>query len=244
LFVAAKPDCSENLNPGGVNAVKIYFLFCALLVGLQACFGAEPSGEFVELHSCDLFTGGCTASSESTLLGRQLFRVWSISEGTWNNQNLAGLKVALLELGSVNLAEKEALVEKAEVFIPQGLAPAQKEALLSWVTSQGITPASTRVAEAEIAYQRSGPVANVTIGDSISLSTMAIGKCSSGACGQALWYEPQVRHSSFVVVSSRVSRIRDSSLKFLWTDHDRPNVFLASFGPNGSGAQLVDSTCN
>lgn len=224
--------------------MKTSVFFCALLVALQACFGADPSGEFVELHTCDLYTGGCTASSESTLLGRQLFRAWSISEGTWDNQNLAGLKVALLEVGSVNLAEKGALAEKAEVFIAQGLAPAQKEALLSWVISQGITAASTRVAEAEITYQRSGRAANVTIGDSISLSTVAIGKCSSGACGQALWYEPQVKHSSFEVVASRVSKIRDSFLKFLWTDRNRPNVFLASFGPNGSDASLADSTCN
>jgi hypothetical protein len=227
-----------------VNAVKTYVLFCSLFVALQACFGAAPSGEFVELHSCDLYTGGCTASSESTLLGRQLFRVWSISQGTWNNQNLAGLQVALLELGSVNLAEKGALAEKAEVFVPKGLEPSQKEALLSWVNSQGITPASTRVMEAEITYQRSGCTANVAVGDYISLSTMAIGTCSSGACGQALWYQPRARHSSFEVVASRASKIRDSSVNFLWTDHDRPNVFLASFGPDENSAQLADSTCH
>ena len=225
--------------------MKTSILFCSFFVTLQACFGVEPFGEFVELHSCDLYTGGCTASSESTLLGRQLFRVWSIRQGTWENQDLAGLKVALLELGSVNLGEKGAFVENAEIFVPKGLPTAQKEALLSWVTSQGIASASTRVVEAEIIYQRSGrATANVAVGDSISLSTMAIGKCSSGACGQALWYEPQVNHSSFEVVASRVSIIRDSSLNFLWTDHDRPNVFLASFGPNGSSAQLADSACH
>jgi hypothetical protein len=227
-----------------VNVVKTYVFFCSLFVALQACFGAEPTGEFVELHSCDLYTGGCTASSESTLLGRQLFQAWSISQGTWNDQNLAGLKVALLELGSVNLAEKGASAQTAEIFVPVGLAPAQKEALLSWMTSQGITPASTRVVETGISYQRSGYAANVAVGDFISLSTMPIAKCSSGACGQALWYEPQAKHSSFEVVASRTSEIRDSTTKLLWIDHDRPNVFLASFGPNASAIQLADSTCH
>src|SRR5262249_7293857 len=106
-------------------------------------------------------------------------------------------------------------------------------------------PASTRVVEAEIVYRRSGrAAAEVSVGDSISLSTMAIGKCNSGACGQALWYEPQVKHSSFEVVASRVSKIRDSSMNFLWTDHDRPNVFSASFEPTARSAQLADSTCH
>jgi hypothetical protein len=225
--------------------LKTCVLFCSLFVALRACFGAEPSGEFVELHSCDLYTGGCTASSESTLLGRQLFRLWSISQGTWGNQDLAGLKVAVLELGSVNLAEKGALADKAEIFVPKGLAAARKEALLFWVATQGIASAATRVVETDIAYQRCGrATANAAVGDSISLSTMPVGSCSSGACGQALWYEPQVKHSSFEVVASRASKIRDSSMNFLWTDHDRPNVFLASFGPNGSITQLADSTCH
>jgi hypothetical protein len=222
--------------------VKIFVFFCSLSLALQTSFGAEPSGEFIELHSCDLYTGGCTASSESTLLGRQLFRVWSISEGTWNNQNLAGLKIALLELGSENLAEKGALADTAEIFVPEGLGPAQKEALLSWVLCQVIVPVSTESVEAEITYQRSGCAANVTVGDFISLSTMAIDKCSSGACGQALWYEPQVKYSSFEVVESRSSVIRDPAIKFLWRDHDRPNVFLARFGPNASALRLAEST--
>jgi hypothetical protein len=227
-----------------VDAMKTHVLFFSLFVALAPCFGVEPTGEFVELHSCDLYTGGCTASSESTLLGRQLFRVWSISQGTWDNQDLTGLKIALLEVGSENLAEKGALAERAKIFVPKGLVPAQKRALLSWVATQGIVPSSTPVVEADINYRRSGAETEVTVGDVVSLSTMAIGKCSSGACGQALWYEPQINHSSFEVVASRVSKIRDSDLNFLWMDHDRPNVFLSSFGSSDSAGRFADSACH
>jgi hypothetical protein len=170
--------------------------------------------------------------------------VWSIQEGTWNNQDLAGLKVALLELGSANLAEKETLADTTEIFVPKGLEPAQKEALLSWISSQAAISTSPRMVETAISYRRSGPAAVVALGDSIRLSTTAIGKCSSGACGQVLWYEPKAKYSSVEVVASRASKIRDPSLGFLWTDHDRPNVFLASFGPNGNSSQLADSSCH
>ena len=214
--------------------MKIAVFLSSLFMSLRACLGADPSGEFVELHSCDLYTGGCTASSESTLLGRQILRIWSINQGTWNNQDLAGLKAAVLELGSANLAENGALADNAEIFVPKGLPAARKEALLSWVNSQVAIPLSARVVETEIAYQRLGSVVNVAVNDSISLSTTAIAKCDSGACGQALWYQPQAQHSGFEVIASRSSNIRDAALNFFWTDHDRPNVFLASFGPNGS----------
>ena len=213
----------------------------SLFVVSQLTSAAEPSGEFVELHSCDLFTGGCTASAESTLLGRQVFRVWSIESGEWNGQDLAHLKVAVLETGSENLAEKGALADEAKVFVPKGLAQARKEALVSWAFEQDRLPQATPAIEAEISYQRSGQEAAITVGDTVSLTTMAIGRCSPGACGQELWYEPQVYHSAFEVVASRTSRIQDA--KLFWADHDRPNVFLAGFGSSSRGRQLADSIC-
>jgi hypothetical protein len=224
-----------------VPPVKASAVLFSLFVVSQLSSAAEPSGEFVELHSCDLFTGGCTASAESTLLGRQVFRVWSIESGQWNGQDLTHLKVAVLETGSENLAEKGALADKAKIFVPKGLAQARKEALVSWAFDQKRLPQATPVFEAEISYQRSGQEAAVTVGETVSLTTTAIGKCSSGACGQALWYEPQANHSGFEVVASRTSRIQDTTL--FWADHDRPNVFLANFGSSSSASQLVDSTC-
>ena len=126
-----------------------------------------------------------------------MFRVWSIESGEWNGQDLTHLKVAVLETGSKNLAEKGALADTAEIFVPKGLAQAKRDALLSWAVAQHPLPRATPMIEVEIIYQRSGQEAAVTVGDTVSLTTMAIGRCSSGACGQALWYEPQVESFRF-----------------------------------------------
>jgi hypothetical protein len=212
----------------------------SILLAVRACSAAEPSGEFVELHSCDLYTGGCTASSEATLLGRQLFSVWSIERGGWAGRDLAGVKIALLEAGSKNLAEKGAVADQAEVFMPKGLAPDQKEALLSWLKTERPLPISTSVVDADVSYSRTGEKAEVSVGDIVVLSTASIGKCSSGACGQAVWYEPKANYSTFAVASSRTSMIRNARLHLVWWDHDRPNVFLATFGNHAD--PLADST--
>jgi len=225
-----------------ITSVKISAVVFSIIVVSKLCSAAEPFGEFIELHSCDLYTGGCTASAESTLLGRQVFRAWSIERGAWNGQDLTNLKVAVLETGSRNLAEKGALADRAEIFVPKNLSQAKREALVSWATAQHPLPPGTSVIESKIVYKRSGQEAVVTVGDTVSLTTMPIGKCSSGACGQSLWYEPQGDHSTFEVVASRTSKIREATL--FWADHDRPNVFLASFGPNPNAGQLADSTCH
>ena len=156
--------------------MQIFAIAISIFVVSQLCSAAEPFGEFVELHSCDLYTGGCTASAESTLLGRQVFRAWSIERGAWNGQELTHLKVAVLETGSRNLAEKGALGERAEIFVPRNLSQAKREALVSWTAAQLPLPRGTRVIEAEIAYKRSGQEAVVTVGDTIFLTTMPIGR--------------------------------------------------------------------
>jgi hypothetical protein len=215
-----------------------------LFLAAATCFAAEPSGELVELHSCDLYTGGCTASSEATLLGRQRFCMWLIRQGHWAGQDLAGTRLALLEVGSQNLAERGTVADRAEIFVPPGMAPERKKALLSWLETERSLPASTPVIDAGICYRRTGNQAELTVGDAVVLSTAPLGKCRTGSCGQALWYEPSSRQSSFAVVSSRTSMIRDARLRLTWTDHDRPNVFLATFGPGDGSARLADAPCH
>jgi hypothetical protein len=219
--------------------MKAGIVLFVLLLAAKACFAAEPSGELVELHSCDLFTGGCTASSEATLLGRQRFCLWSVRQGLWSGQDLAGAKVALLEVGSQNLAEKGTVADRAEIFVPREMAPAQKKALLAWLEAERPLPASTSVIETDICYRRTGNEAELSVGDTVAVSTVPLGKCRTGSCGQALWYEPISRQSSFSVVSSRNSIIRDGRLHLTWTDHDRPNVFLATFGPGAGSTPLA-----
>jgi hypothetical protein len=157
---------------------------------------------------------------------------------------LAGARLALLEVGSKNLAEKGAVADRAEIFVPKGLAPEQQAALLSWLRTERPLPASTSVIDADISYRRTGYQAELTVGDTVAVSTVPLGKCRTGSCGQALWYEPASPHSSFAVVSSRASTIRDARLRLAWTDHDRPNVFLATFGPDTEANQLADAPCH
>jgi hypothetical protein len=235
-------DLRLVLTAERIASVKIPAVVILTFAVSQLCSAAEPFGEFVELHSCDLYTGGCTASAESTLLGRQMFRVWSIERGAWSGQDLTHLKVAVLETGSKNLAEKGALGDRAEIYVPRDLSQVKREALVSWACAQSLLPQGTPVIEAEIIYKRSRQEAIVTVGDMVSLTTMPIGRCSSGACGQSLWYEPRVDHSAFEVVASRTSKIQDPTL--FWMDHDRPNVFLATFGPNPNIGQLANSSCH
>src|SRR5476649_1399396 len=64
-------------------------------------------GDLLELHSCQLYIGGCVASSESPQDGRYLLRVWNFTNGSYDGATLRSLQVALLETSEENLASRE-----------------------------------------------------------------------------------------------------------------------------------------
>src|SRR5438876_5852007 len=54
---------------------------------------SEISGSYLEVRSCDVYTGPCFANGEMGLTGKEAVMVWAIHEGTWNGTALDGLSV-------------------------------------------------------------------------------------------------------------------------------------------------------
>src|SRR5262245_52156412 len=71
---------------------------------------ASPAitGEYLEVRSCDIYTGACVANSEMGLTGKEGMLVWHVKQGAWNGASLDGLSVmAILQtdetLGDISL---------------------------------------------------------------------------------------------------------------------------------------------
>src|SRR5262245_15206867 len=54
---------------------------------------ARLVGDYLEVRSCEVYTGPCVANSEMNLSGREGLLVWSIRDGSWNGVSLKGLSV-------------------------------------------------------------------------------------------------------------------------------------------------------
>ena len=54
-----------------------------------------PRGTVLELHSCELYAGGCVISSQATLEGRYLLTAWKFTGGRFRGIDLAGLQAAV-----------------------------------------------------------------------------------------------------------------------------------------------------
>src|ERR1700756_4944526 len=106
---------------------------------------SQPAGKLIELHSCEVYAGGCTVSSEAPQGGRYLLQVWDLASGSWQGVDLTGLKVALLEASSENLADQGARPDNTVVYFSKGSSAAQQQALLSWLKSRDGKLASSSI---------------------------------------------------------------------------------------------------
>ena len=73
------------------------------------------SGRYIEVRSCDIFTGPCFANAEMGLNGQEAILAWGVNKGTWNGTDISGLKVIAVvraenTLGDLSVRPREGYV--------------------------------------------------------------------------------------------------------------------------------------
>lgn len=221
-----------------------------LLIGL-ACFPGRgalavepPRGSLLELHSCELFAGGCIVSSEATLDGRYMLRAWNFNGGSFAGVELSGLNVALLQASSENLAASKAAPGQAVAYLPAAATESQRKALLAWVKSQqpGLKHIESRIVPLSFATHEGSYT--FSAGRFVSLTTVPLESCEIGSCGEALWYSPRSANNVFAVAINHASQVIEPLLKLEWKDAGNRSVFLARFGENSPGQDVYVSTAD
>ena len=206
----------------GLGSFTLYQVFAA----------DEPRGILMELHSCEVYAGGCVVSSEATLGGRYLLRAWNFSGGKFNGTDLAGLQLAVLEIGSDNLAAEKATPGQTIVYLPSDATRAQTDALMAWVKSTlpKLSVGKLQTRTVPIHFVRDGANYTLSAGDSISAKIVPLSSCVFGSCGEELWYTPRSSTTVFTVAVNSTSRVTEPSLKLKWNDGGKRSVFVGRFG--------------
>jgi hypothetical protein len=199
-----------------------------------------PHGSLLELHSCELYAGGCTVSSESPQDGRQMLRVWNFRGGEFKGTALKGLQLAVLQNSSDNLAARDSKSGEAVVYLPQAATPAERDVLLEWLQSsqKDFQPARLQTRVVPFQLTRSENKYAFSAGDFISIKTVSLESCDFGSCGEELWYQPRARTSVFTVAVNSASQVEEPLLKLTWNDGGRRSVFLGRFGETVSAKDV------
>jgi hypothetical protein len=195
---------------------KLLLTVCALAAvsALVARQSAQPaSGNYLEVRSCDVYTGACIANSEMNLGGKEGMLVWSVQQGEWNGTPLAGLSVLAVvstrdSLGDVRyqdyagkavlIVDEQATSEQRDALVEFARARAGK--LIEEVVAVKSAPIEVRMGKCSSGFARPSPV---TSGDST--------RCLGGKdhlCGNEENYYPPLTDvkGAFIIPSWRPSK--------------------------------------
>jgi hypothetical protein len=211
-------------------AFSLLSVFSLSLINLRA--GDQPRGSVLELHSCELYAGGCVVSSEEPMDGRQMLSIWTFAGGGFAGSQLSGLQLAVLQSSSENLAAAGTKSGDAVAYLPSSATSEQRAALLAWLKASQPEFKPAHLQTRVVAFQSSKSASGLTFaaGDFVSVKTAPIESCETGACGEALWYSPRATTTIFTVAVDKASTITEPMLKLKWRDAGKRSIFLAKFG--------------
>src|SRR5437667_7682533 len=89
------------------------------------------SGDYLEVRSCDVYTGPCFANAEMNLSGKEGILVWSVREGSWKGTSLGGLSVIAVVCtdGTLGDMRYQPRAGKAVLIVDERADAQQREAL-------------------------------------------------------------------------------------------------------------------
>src|SRR4030095_16938639 len=122
--------------------MKNFISLCVLALSTVSLLAGNSapsiSGDYLEVRSCDVFTGPCFANAEMHLAGKEGLLVWSVREGSWKGTSLNGLGVMLVVStdGTLGDMKYEPRSGQAVVIVDAKADAAQKAALLDLVRTK------------------------------------------------------------------------------------------------------------
>ncbi len=218
-----------------MKRIGYWLMGLSWLAAQQLWAGSAVRGTLLELHSCELYAGGCVVSSEATQRGHYLLRAWTFAQGQFAGENLGGLQLAVLETSPDNLAAENTTGDQAVVYLPQKATPAQRAALAAWLRAKApdLQRATLKSRIAPITLDQTQDGYAFSAGTFVSVQTAPLESCAAGSCGEGLWYKPRMTTSEFAVAVDRASRVQEPWLRLKWIDGGKRSVFLAKFGEPG-----------
>ncbi len=214
------------------------FSICALLLSAAPLTAwTNPTlvtGDYVEVRTAEVYTGGCILGSEWESLGRDAIMAWRVSSGAVNGASLDGLSVVAVvsgdrNLGAESLGALPPSVVKAVMLVDERATAAQRDALLAM--ARGLAPSLTRdiidIKAVPISFARDGADVKVTAAEARLDVTTTFDH--SPTCGATRWFDPLAQTTKAELGLARSHEWSGAAPGATWVQTDRKAAFVGSF---------------
>lgn len=211
--------------------------FTAISSAIASAATPTISGDYLEVRSCDVFTGPCFANAEMGLTGKEGILVWSVRDGQWKGTAVAGLNVIAVvstdaTLGDLRYHPRKG---KAVLIVDSKATSAQREALADFAKTMAgelvndVVEVKTSDIAVDMATCNSAGCASVKAAGLVEISTRCIGGKDHLCGNEENFYPPLTTVQNPLPAFSEVAAYRGDGLGLTWQGTGQRNVYLAKF---------------
>jgi hypothetical protein len=208
-----------------------------VLLSAMLAIGSHTTvtGKYVEVRTCDVFTGSCFSNADTGLVGKQAVLAWKVESGSVDGAALDGLAVLAVVSAADTLGLKQSAPAKAVVIVDEKATPAQRKALVSFVRSR------TGDLVGEVVAVHTAPVsmticncdgegcATLKAGE-VKVSTRCLDTDHDKACGnETTMYPPLTKGVAAKAAMAVEHSYTGKDLNETWADGGRRGAFVGSF---------------
>jgi hypothetical protein len=223
--------------------MKLSIPSCLILLGLATAASAMRStapaisGDYLEVRSCDVYTGPCFANAEMGLCGKEGLLVWKIRAGAWEGTALDGLSVIAAvqtdaTMGDLHYHPRNG---KAVLVVDAKATAKQRQALVDFARSAGgrlindvvaVRPADMDVA---IGTCAKAGCASVKAGNLVEISTRCLGSKDHLCGNEETFYPPLTDVQQAHPALAEVASFNGNGLNETWQLTEKRSAFLGVF---------------
>jgi hypothetical protein len=212
-------------------------LFAAAAPALAAKTGTTISGDYVEVRTCDVYTGSCVANAQMNLEGKEAILVWSVRAGAWNGVALDGLKVIAIVRTDATLGDLRynPAGGRAVLVVDAAASDLQKHALAAFARHMAgglireVAEVKTTGIEACIGACAKDGCAVVEAGSLVRISTRCFG-AKDHLCGnEETFYPPLTKVIKPMAAFTELASYQGTGLNLTFEATGQRSAFIGTF---------------
>ncbi|MEO1984160.1 MAG: DUF1326 domain-containing protein [Fuerstiella sp.] len=238
-----------DLNKQGIYMRVVILSSMILAISATAAPAADlVSGTYVEVRTCQVYTGPCFANGEVGSAGKNAIMTWKIDGGRFAGVDLAGQSVAVVVKASHTLGFKglaNAETKKAIVIIGSAADAQETSALKEFALLQtGLADkeiAGVHRADIDMQFDADKVTATVEIRDFARLITRTARKRACICSNESAYYPPLTKLKGFVPGVTIEGEVKARRLGTRWSIPDSRTAYLGTFEIDAADLQLAES---
>ncbi len=213
-------------------------------LAISAGAGTLPSkgtieGNYVEVRSCDVYTGPCFANGEMGLTGEEAILTWDVTKGSYNGIALNGLKVIAVVKATDTLRGKtdgqKPYTAKSVVIVDAKADAAQKAALTDFAKEMGgdLVSDVVRVESTDIAVEvdkcHGGGCSAVRAEGLVDIATRCLHEHDKHCGNETAFYPPLTSTTTAIPQFTERDMFGGEGLGLTWDASGRRSAYLGTF---------------